>query len=85
MKNIKDKIKEIIIAKSEVNMNPNEIGDTDYLLFGGLNLDSIITIEILVALEEEYNIVFEDHELTEENMTSVNVIANIIEEKLKKQ
>lgn len=82
MKEIKDKIKEIIITKSEVNMMPDDIGDTDYLLFGGLNLDSITIIEILVALEGEFGITFEDYELTEESMTSVNVIAELIKNKL---
>lgn len=81
---MKDKIKEILIEKSEVDMKPQDIGDTDYLLSGGLNMDSIIMIEVLVAIEEEFNVVFEDYELTEENMVSVQVIADLVESKLQK-
>ena len=81
MEAIKRRIKEIIIKECELDILPDNIGDNDYLLHGGLNMDSIVMVEILVKLEEEFNIYFEDYELTEDNMVSVNVIARLVQKK----
>jgi acyl carrier protein len=65
-------VKEKIIAGLNLeDMTPDEIDDNDALFNEGLGLDSVDAIEIIVILDSEYNIKFE-------NMSELkNIFANI--------
>lgn len=82
MSRIEDVIKGIIIERVELDLSVEEIGDNDYLLTGGLNLESIMILEIIISLEDIYNITFEEEEMTPEQFSSVVCIANSVREKL---
>lgn len=54
-------VKEKIIAGLNLeDMTPDEIDDNDALFNEGLGLDSVDAIEIIVILDNEYNIKFEN-------------------------
>ncbi|WP_238651762.1 phosphopantetheine-binding protein [Paenibacillus piscarius] len=78
---IENKIKEIIIEKSESSLTIEQIEDDEFLLSGGLNLDSIIIIDVIVALEECYEFTFDDEDISVELFNSVASIAHCLREK----
>jgi acyl carrier protein len=56
---LKLSIKKLLVDVLEVPVNPSDIGD-DEDLWGDSVLDSVATLELLVAIEREYGIVFDD-------------------------
>lgn len=79
---LKNKIKEIIIEQLGLSISANDISDEDYLLAGGLNIDSISMIEIIVRLETEYDISFSDEEMTIETFINILSIEELVSKKL---
>jgi acyl carrier protein len=55
IKNIKDRIVEVMIRELELTLNPDEIHNTSRLddLFG---MDSIAITELIIGIEQEFNI-----------------------------
>ncbi|MEO3944716.1 acyl carrier protein [Gorillibacterium sp. CAU 1737] len=49
---------------------------------GALGLDSINCMDIVVNLEEEFGIVFEDEELLLDNLNTVGKLRSVVETKL---
>ncbi len=47
-----------------------------------IGVDSVNFIEIVISLEEEFNIAFEDDELLLQNLNTINKLKNIISNKL---
>lgn len=48
-----------------------------------IGVDSVNFIEIVISLEEEFNIAFEDDELLLQNLNTINKLKNVISNKLK--
>jgi len=46
-----------------------------------LGMDSINCVEIILQLEEEFNIAFEDEELMLDNLNSINKLCKIVKHK----
>ncbi len=82
MNKIEDEIKNVIIERVGLDLSIEDINDNDYLLTGGLNLESIMILEIIVCLEEVYGVSFDEEEMTPEQFCSVKSIADSIREKL---
>lgn len=87
MKDLKDKVKEIIIESLELDdVNLEEIDD-DAPLFSaydekgrGLGLDSVDSLELIVAIKKAFNV-----RITDENMgvlKSINSLVGFIEDAL---
>lgn len=47
-----------------------------------IGVDSVNFIEIVISLEEEFNIAFEDDELLLQNLNTINKLKNVISNKL---
>jgi len=61
---------------------PSDIAD-DAPLFGeGLGLDSVDALELVVALEKEFRIRIQSHEVGKEAFVSVSALASFIEGRL---
>jgi acyl carrier protein len=57
MDNLKEKLKEQIIERLNLkNLKPTDIGDDQPLFVEGIGLDSIDALELIVLLQQEYNI-----------------------------
>jgi acyl carrier protein len=82
-KEIVEKLKPMIVKNLNLGIRPNEIDD-DQPLFapaeGGLGLDSVEALEIVVGIEELYGVRVEYSEGVEERFYSINTIAEYIKE-----
>lgn len=66
------------IQENCLYMRPDfEFSDSDALLGRGI-IDSMGVIELVTFLQDEFGVAIEDHELTEENLGTVNAIANYV-------
>ncbi|MBI5047556.1 MAG: acyl carrier protein [Deltaproteobacteria bacterium] len=79
---IKEKLKEMLVKRLKLKMTAQDIKD-DVPLFGegGLGLDSIDALELVVGLQKEFNVVINDKSVAEKVLVSVNSIVGFIEEK----
>lgn len=78
---MKDKIYEDInnILNESFKMADSRIDKNTLLLNGGLNLNSLQLIELTVAIENYYKKEFDTDTLTEENFSSVEALADLIQ------
>jgi acyl carrier protein len=76
---IKSRIKQIIVTSLNLEgMSPESIGDEDALFGEGLGLDSVDALELVVALEKEYAIAVESHEIDKSVFKSVATLADFV-------
>jgi len=77
---IREKIKEMLVRRLKLKMAVQDIKN-DAMLFGegGLGLDSIDALELVVGLQKEFNVVINDKAVAEKVLVSVNTIAGFIE------
>ena len=78
---LKAQIKHLIVATLGLDVDPAEIPDDETLFGGGMDLDSVATLEIIVAAEEAFGITVEDDELTVELFGSVETLAEYVASK----
>ncbi len=78
---MEEKIRRIL---SEHILDPEEVDElqTDTLLISGGYLDSISTLRFATFLEEEFNIVFMPHEVTRDNLNSLELIQSFLVRKM---
>jgi len=75
---LNDKVKDLIIRRLKLTIDPKTIKD-DAPLFGeGLGLDSIDALELVVGLEQEFGISIPDEDVGREAFASVNALAAYI-------
>ncbi len=73
-----DKVKELIVRRLKLTIDPNTIKD-DAPLFGeGLGLDSIDALELVVGLEQEFGVSIPDEDVGREAFASVNALVAYI-------
>ena len=77
-KRIENRVKEAIVQALKLEIQPEEIGDDDQLFGGGVGLNSMATIEIIVALEEAFGIQVPDEDLRVELFDSVRAMADYV-------
>jgi len=73
---LKGQIKRMLVENLMLKISPEEIGD-DQPLFGagGLGLDSVDALQLVVALEKNFGLKIPDAELARKILHSVNAIA----------
>ena len=75
------KVKDLIVRRLKLDIDPKTIQD-DAPLFGeGLGLDSIDALELVLGLEQEFGIKVEDEEVGVKAFASVNALCYFIEQK----
>ncbi len=80
---LKHKLKELLIERLKFeDMTPEDIGDEEPLFDGGLGLDSIDALEIVVMLETEFGIKVKNETSARDYFRSVSTLAELVEEKL---
>lgn len=78
---IAPRVKELIVRRLKLEIDPTTIQD-DAPLFGeGLGLDSIDALELVLGLEQEFGIKVEDEEVGVKAFASVNALVEFIEQK----
>ncbi len=73
-------IKEVIVNTVGQSLAPNPFPD-DYPLLGNL-LDSLAVTNLIVALEEQFGIFFNDDDLSAEAFATVNALVALLDKKL---
>ena len=81
MKSIGQEIRQFIIANILFGQEDGQLSDDDSLLEKGV-IDSTGVLELVVFLEEKYQIKVADEELVPSNLDSVNFMVKFIEKKL---
>ena len=80
------RLKEQIIRQLKLNdKKPEDIGDHDPLFVEGLGLDSIDALELIVLLQQEYNIKLKNAEEGQDVFRSVATMADYILDHQQKQ
>lgn len=82
-KNVLNRIKTVIIERLNLNVDVNFVDDDSPLFGMGLGLDSIDALELVVGIEEEFDISIENEDL--QVFLSVNTIADYVMNKTQKQ
>lgn len=80
MDDLKPRIKQMIVERLFLPIQPNQIGD-DELLMEAYNVDSVALFEVVVGLEEEFGVSMEDSDFSVESFRTVNSIAQLIADK----
>lgn len=75
---IETRIKQVIVRVLSLDIDPDEIADDDLLFDGGLGLNSMATIQIIVGIEEEFGIQVPDEDLRVELFESVRAMADYV-------
>jgi len=83
---IKEQIKKMLVENLMLQVTENEIAD-DSPLFGpgGLGLDSVDALQLVVALDKEYGLKIGDPEAARQILRSVNSIAEALARHLAQQ
>jgi acyl carrier protein len=78
---IKETVKNFIVEHFLKNEDAEHLTYDTPLISGGI-IDSILTMRLVVFIENTYNFEFSSHEVDRDNLNSINIIANFIEKKL---
>ena len=80
---LRRKLKELLIERLKFeDMTPDDIIDDDPLFAGGLGLDSIDALEIVVMLESEFGIKVKNESNAREFFRSISTLADFVGQKL---
>ncbi len=83
-RSVEDALKEMIVERLFLSVEPGAIGSEDNLM-ESFEIDSVRLLEIVVGLEEIFDISLEDDEFSIERFESVKAIADLVREKLGQQ
>jgi acyl carrier protein len=76
---LRRRLKELLIERLKFeDMTPEDIGDHEPLFDGGLDLDSIDALEIVVMLESEFGIKVKNEASARESFQSIAALAEFI-------
>ncbi len=78
---LKPQLKEMIVEKLFLQVDPQSIGDEQSLM-DEYGVDSVMLFEIVVGLEEKFNVTLEDDEFDIETFKNVQSIAEFVAKKL---
>lgn len=80
---LRRKLKELLIERLKFeDMTPDDINDDDALFAGGLGLDSIDALEIVVMLETEFGIKVKNEGSAREHFRSIATLADYVASRL---
>ena len=80
--NIEDRVKKVITERLKLNEDMGKISQDTPLIGKGLGLDSIGILELVVGLEQAFNISFDDSELSIELFENVGSLTSYVNKKL---
>ena len=75
------KVKDLIVRRLKLEIEPASIQDEAPLFGEGLGLDSIDALELVLGLEQEFGIKVQDEEVGVKAFASVNALCDFIEQK----
>ena len=83
---LKTRLKELLIERLKFeDMTPADIPDDQPLFAGGLGLDSIDALEIVVMLENEFGIKFRNEGSARDSFRSISTLAEFVSQRLEQE
>ncbi len=79
---INDRVKQVLVSKMLKDMKPEDIGDDTPLIELGVGVDSVATLELIVALEKEFQISIDESDVNLELLATVDNISDYISERM---
>lgn len=79
-KQLKQQIKEMIVERLFLDVDPDAIADDENLM-ENYEIDSVNLFEIVVGLEEQFEISFEDEDFSVDLFATINNLAEYVEQK----
>nr|ANY57965.1 MtcF Acyl carrier protein [uncultured bacterium] len=70
-------VKQLLVERLVLDVEPNHIGDDQPLFGRGLELDSIDTLELAMAVEEQYGVMITDDDT--DSLLSLNRLVDHVE------
>ncbi len=77
-KTIRQHVKAVLVSRFELGLKASEIADDEIVFNGGLGLDSMAALDLVVGLEEAFDVVIRDDDLTEENFRTVDAVSRLV-------
>lgn len=78
---IEETIKDILVTKIYVELNPNDISADDHF-HRDLGVDSLGFVELRASVEDQFGITVTDEEFTPDNFMSVGTLRDFVEKAL---
>jgi len=75
------RMKNLIISRLKLEIEPDEIEDDQPLFGEGLGLDSIDALELVLGLEQEFGVKIEDEEVGVKAFASIDALVAFVREK----
>ena len=76
------KVKALLVQNIDLNIDIDRVSVDMPLLDGDFGLDSIVIIDFIAKLEQEFKITFSDEELRPDEFRDINTISKMIASKL---
>ena len=79
---IPQRVRQTVVRALALDIEPDELDDDESLFGEGVGADSIASLELVFALEDEFGIAVDDEELRAELFDSVRSLTRFVQEKL---
>ncbi|EML6324632.1 acyl carrier protein [Bacillus cereus] len=73
LNSVENILKEILEVEQDIDLNED---------LSSIGLDSLVSVSLIVELEEKFGITFDDDELIFENFSNIKKIIDIVESKM---
>ena len=77
----RERIKQMIVQHINPDLKPEELNDNTPLIGRGLGLDSVSLLELVVAIETDFGIRFDEKDMSPELFADVASITKYVEQK----
>jgi len=79
---VKSRLKEIIVNDLDANINISDIKDDTPLYDEGLGLDSIAIINLIVLIENRFDMSFDENEISSALFSNIDSLAGFVRSKV---
>ncbi len=83
--NIQDRVKKVIIERLDMRAGVLKISGNTPLIGKGLGLDSASLVELVVAIEEEFQIMIDEEDINVDLLRDINSLSDYVCKKLESQ
>ena len=80
--NINSRIRKVLVEKMLSEVDHADITDETPLIELGIGVDSVATLELIVALESEFNISIDEEDINQNLLENIDSIAEYIGKRL---